>query len=280
MPLNQNWGLTENGFLAPEYDEVLDSVEDDLIAKFGDDIVLTSNSNFGIMARLIAWRETIMLKELQKDYYSAFITTATDTSLDRIGSNIDVGRKVETPASAIIEVTTDGQYLIEAGETFETEDGYVFDLEKDIVTVQQYDGTWKGSGWVVSEETGAANNVAANTITMESSPDDNVLSITNPEPANDGQDYEDDETYRARLLEENEAKPGPTAWGMKSALMELPEVRDVNPVENDKGVPNKWGDDPYSVHIYVLGGNDNDIANVIVNPTIWQQVSLLLVLKL
>lgn len=265
MPLSQSWGLTENGFIAPTYEEVLDSVEDDFISKFGDDIVLTSNSNFGIIARLIAWRETLMIQELQQDYYAAFISTATDTSLDRVGSNIGVGRKVAQPAFATIEVTTDGQYLIETGETFETDDGYVFDLIKDITTTQQPDGTWKGTGIVQSEENGSMNNVAANKITMESNPDDNVLSITNPEPAGGGQDYEDDETYRARLLEGNAAKPGPTAWGMKSALMELPGVRDVNPVENDKADADKWGNPPYSVHIYVLGGDDNEIAHTIVN---------------
>ncbi|MES5125428.1 baseplate J/gp47 family protein [Lactobacillus crispatus] len=166
---------------------------------------------------------------------------------------------------ATIEVTTDGQYLIETGETFETDDGYVFDLIKDITTTQQPDGTWKGTGIVQSEENGSMNNVAANKITMESNPDDNVLSITNPEPAGGGQDYEDDETYRARLLEENAAKPGPTALGMTSALMELPGVRDVNPVENDKADADKWGNPPYSVHIYVLGGDDNEIAHTIVN---------------
>lgn len=265
MPLSQNWGLTENGFIAPSYEEVLDSVEDDFISKFGTDIVLTSNSNFGILARLIAWRETLMIQELQKNYYSAFISTATDTSLDRVGSNMDVGRKVQHTASAIIEVTTDGEYLIEAGETFETEDGYVFELERDITTTQQPDGSWKGTGWVESDEAGEMFNVGANTITLETNPDDNVLSVTNPEPANGGQDYEDDETYRARLLEENESNPGPTAWGMKSALMELPGVRDVNPVENDKADADRWGNLPYTVHLYILGGNDNDIANVIVN---------------
>ncbi|MCT7852867.1 baseplate J/gp47 family protein [Lactobacillus crispatus] len=265
MPLSQSWGLTENGFIAPTYEEVLDSVEDDFISKFGDDIVLTSNSNFGIIARLIAWRETLMIQELQQNYYAAFISTATDTSLDRVGSNMGVGRKVAQPAFATIEVTTDGQYLIETGETFETDDGYVFDLIKDITTTQQPDGTWKGTGIVQSEENGSMNNVAANKITMESNPDDNVLSITNPEPAGGGQDYEDDETYRARLLEENAAKPGPTALGMTSALMELPGVRDVNPVENDKADADKWGNPPYSVHIYVLGGDDNEIAHTIVN---------------
>lgn len=265
MALDQSWGLTENGFIAPTYEEVLDSVEDDFISKFGDDIVLTSNSNFGILARLIAWRETLMIQELQQNYYAAFISTATDTSLDRAGSNIGVSRKPAAPAFATIEVTTDGEYLIEAGETFETDDGYVFDLVKDIVTTRQADGSWKGTGIVQSEETGAMNNVPANSITMESNPDDNVLAVTNLEPANGGQDLEDDETYRSRLLEENAAEPGPTAWGIESALMELSGVRDVRPVENDTGTPDKWGNPPYSVHIYVLGGDDNEIARTLVD---------------
>lgn len=262
---NQSWGLTENGFTAPTYEEILDSVEDDFISKFGDDIALTSNSNFGILARLIAWRETLMIQELQQNYYAAFICTATDTSLDRAGSNIGVSRKPAAPAFATIEVTTDGEYLIEAGETFETDDGYIFDLIKDIATTKQADGSWKGTGMVQSKETGAMNNVPANSITMESSPDDNVLAVTNPEAANGGQDYEDDETYRSRLLEENAAEPGPTAWGIESALMELPGVRDVRPVENDKGTSDKWGNPPYTVHIYVLGGDDNEIAHTLVD---------------
>ena len=76
MALSQNWGLTENGFVAPSYEEVLDSVEDDFISKFGTDIVLTSNSNFGILARLIAWRETLMIQELQKSWLSGFSATS------------------------------------------------------------------------------------------------------------------------------------------------------------------------------------------------------------
>lgn len=265
MALDQSWGLTENGFVAPTYEETLDSVEDDFISKFGDDIVLTSNSNFGILARLIAWRETLMIQELQQNYYAAFICTATDTSLDRVGSNIGVSRKAAAPAFATIEVTTDGKYLIEAGETFETDDGYVFDLIEDIVTTKQAGGSWKGTGIVQSKETGTMNNVPANSITMESNPDDNVLAVTNPDPAGGGQDYEDDETYRSRLLEENAAEPGPTAWGIESALMELPGVRDVRPIENDKGTSDKWGNPPYSVHIYVLGGDDNEIAQTLVD---------------
>ena len=210
-----DFGLHKRGFVAPTYEEVLDSVMDDFQQRFGTDIVLTSNSNFGIIARLIAWRETLLIQELQKTYYSAYISTATESSLDRLGANLDLPRKVATPSFANIEIKTEEEYLIQAGEQFETADGVLFDLIKDVVTSKKPDGTYTGIGTVQSVDTGAYNNVLPNTITIMYNPDENVVSVTNPEKAAGGQDYEDDATYRARLIMENVAKPGPSAAGIK-----------------------------------------------------------------
>lgn len=260
-----NFGLTRNGFTAPTYQENLDSVEDDFRSKFGNDIVLTSNSNFGILARVIAWRETTMIQELQRTYYSSFYSTATESALDRLGANIGLTRKVAMPATAEIEITTDGEYLVQAGEQFETEDGIIFDLLSDVVTKQQDDGTWKGTGTVEAEETGSITNVEAGKINTISNPDDNVLEVTNPEKAGGGQDDESDEEYRQRLIEDNGARPGPTENGIKSALRALPGVRQVNIVDNDKADTDQYGNPPYSVHIYVLGGNAQEIAKTIMD---------------
>ena len=260
-----DFGLHKRGFVAPTYEEVLDSVMDDFQQRFGTDIVLTSNSNFGIIARLIAWRETLLIQELQKTYYSAYISTATESSLDRLGTNLDLPRKVATPSFADIEIKTEEEYLIQAGEQFETADGVLFDLIKDVVTSKNPDGTYTGIGTVQSVDTGAYNNVLPNTITIMYNPDENVVSVTNPEKAAGGQDYEDDATYRARLIMENVAKPGPSAAGIKSALMNLSGVRQVNVVENPNAEANQYGDPPYSVHIYVLGGKEQDIAQCLVD---------------
>lgn len=260
-----DFGLHKRGFVAPTYEEVLDSVMDDFQQRFGTDIVLTSNSNFGIIARLIAWRETLLIQELQKTYYSAYISTATESSLDRLGANLDLPRKVATPSFANIEIKTEEEYLIQAGEQFETANGVLFDLIKDVVTSKNPDGTYTGIGTVQSVDTGAYNNVLPNTITIMYNPDENVVSVTNPEKAAGGQDYEDDATYRARLIMENVAKPGPSAAGIKSALMNLSGVRQVNVVENPNAEANQYGDPPYSVHIYVLGGKEQDIAQCLVN---------------
>lgn len=259
------FGLTNTGYIAPTYAEWLDDVEDDFRSRFGDDIAITSNSNFGILARILAWRLTEISQQMEQVYYSGFYSTANDSALDRLGANIGVPRKVARPAHTDIKIQTDGEYLIQAGEQFETDDGIVFDLTQDVVTAQSTDGNWYGTGTLESEETGTMNNVEANTITVISNPDDNILSVTNPENVGDGQDDEDDESYRNRLIMENTAKPGPTENGIKSALSNLTGVREVSIVSNDTDAVDSYGNLPESIHIYVLGGNGQDIANTLID---------------
>lgn len=258
-----NFGLTENGFVSPTYEEWLDDIEDDMRSRFGDDIVLTSNSNFGILAREIAWRQAEMAQQLELVYYSGFYSSATDSALDRLGSNVGITRKVATPSHTSVTVTTDGEYLIQADTQFETDDGIIFNLTNDLVTKKDAKGNWTGTGNVESDDTGAMNNVLANTITIVSNPDDTILSVTNPNQAEGGQDDESDDDYRKRLIMENTAKSGPTRNGIKSALMNVPGVRQIGIVENKGSKADSDGNPPYSVHIYVLGGVAKDIAQAL-----------------
>lgn len=227
------FGLTEKGFIAPTYAEWLEDVEGSFKSRFGDDIALSFNSNFGMLAREYAWRMVEVTEQLQLVYYAGFYSTATDTSLDRLGANIGVVRKVAAPSHVALEITTDDEYLIQAGEQFETEDGIVFNLLDDVVTKKDNAGNWVGIGNLESDETGTMNNVGANTITVVSNPDDAILEVTNQEPAYGGNDEENDEDYRERLVLENISKEGPTANGIRSALMNVSGVREVGIVDND-----------------------------------------------
>ena len=47
--------------------------------------------------------------------------------------------------------------------------------------------------------------------------------------------------------------------------MNLSGVRQVNVVENPNAEANQYGDPPYSVHIYVLGGKEQNIAQCLVD---------------
>lgn len=259
------YGLTDSGFVAPTYGEWLDEIEDRFKARFGDDIALTSNSNAGILAREFAWMMYIAGQQAQDVYNSGFTTTAIESALDRMGSNYNVKRKVEMPAHANLVITTSEEYLIQAGEEFMTDDGYTFELIEDVVTEKQADNTFQGTGIVQAQDTGASTNVLANTINIVSDPDENIISVTNPEKATGGQDYEDDESYRKRIIQSMTATPGPTLNGIKSALLALSGVREVGIVENPNGVEDKYGNPPYTVHIYVLGGDNEEIAKTLAN---------------
>lgn len=258
-----NFGLTDQGYLAPSYEELLDSVQDDFLRVFPSDLVLTSNSNAGILSRLIAWREYEQIQAQQQVYYSAFISTATGSALDRLGANVGLPRKVDRPASTPLTIVTDGEYLIEAGTQFETDDGYIFDLTEDVLTAPK-DGKWQGVGNAEAEDTGEVTNVEPHTITIVYNPDESILSVDNADKASGGQDYEEDPQYRARLIMENANRPSPTVNGVRSALLNVQGVREVNIVENQFAVPDKYGNPPYSVHIYVLGGKKQDIADCLI----------------
>ena len=259
-----NFGLTDQGYLAPSYEELLDSVQDDFLRVFPSDLVLTSNSNAGILSRLIAWREYEQIQAQQQVYYSAFVPTATGSALDRLGANVGLPRKVDRPANATLTIVTDGEYLIEAGTQFETEDGYIFDLTDDVVSVQKGD-VWQAVGNAEAEDTGAITNVEPNTITVVYNPDESIISVTNTDKASGGQDYEEDPQYRARLIAENANRPSPTLNGVRSALLNVQGVREVNIVENQFATADKYGNPPYSVHIYCLGGNKQDIADCLIS---------------
>lgn len=259
-----NFGLTDQGYLAPSYEELLDSVQDDFLRVFPSDLVLTSNSNAGILSRLIAWREYEQIQAQQQVYYSAFVSTATGSALDRLGANVGLPRKVDRPATATLTIVTDGEYFIEAGTQFETEDGYIFDLTDDVLTTQEGD-KWQAVGNAEAEDTGTITNVEPNTITVVYNPDESIISVTNPEKASGGQDYEEDPQYRARLIAENANRPSPTLNGVRSALLNVQGVREVNIVENQFATADKYGNPPYSVHIYCLGGSKQDIADCLIS---------------
>lgn len=260
-----DWGLKETGFIAPHFAELLDGIEDEFRTRIGDDIALTSNSNFGILARVLSYGDYHAIQELEEIYFSSFYSTAQNSALDRLASNVALVRKVDAPARAKVVITTDDEFLVQRGEKFETEDGLIFDLTEDVITTKQPDGSWQGIGNVQAEDTGEMTNVPANSITIVSNPDEDIISVTNPKPAGGGEDYEDDETFRRRLIMENAARPGPTEPGIKSALMNLTGVKNVGFIDNDKYVTDEYGNPPCSVHIYCLGGNDDDISQTLID---------------
>lgn len=94
-------------------------------------------------------------------------------------------------------------------------------------------------------------------------PDDNIISVNNPEASNGGMDRETDDLLRRRIITETIANPSGTINGIITALTNLSGVKQVGAVQNPLGTVDSYGNPPYTVHLYVLGGAKQDILNAL-----------------
>ena len=125
-----------------------------------------------------------------------FVMTAKGEDLDKVGADYGIPRRQS--AAAYVQLEIEG---VEGAIVNQTVKAVYNNL---VFTCQEYKRI--GESGVVSvkakcETLGTIGNVAANTITEFLTTYQGLTSVNNPEPAYDGFDVEDDETYRQRILD-------------------------------------------------------------------------------
>ena len=136
----------------------------------------------------------------------AFISTSEDTWLDRIGELpfINLERNGGQPSTGSVTLTLqtalDDDYTIPS-ETIlsSSETGLDFETDGDVTI---FAGELTGTGIANCLTDGADGNVGVGSIDTidDDSVDTEIVSVTNEYPFELGLDYEDDDTYRERLL--------------------------------------------------------------------------------
>ena len=147
-----------------------------------------------------------IMEEQSESTRIAFISTSEDTWLDRIGELpfIDLPRinGQESTGSVTFTLATalDDDYTIPS-ETMllSSETGLSFETDGDVTI---FAGELSATGIAVCFTEGADGNVGVGSIDTidDDSVDTEILSVTNEYPFELGLDYEDDDTYRERLL--------------------------------------------------------------------------------
>lgn len=238
---------------------------DQLIAKsqslFGEDIDTNQNSVLGMFLRDIAWLQNIVNQDVAATYYSNFVDQAEGTSLDQLGANYSVKRNPAQAATVTLQFTGDPGTVIPEGTVYSTADTIEFEMI-DTVTIGD-DGTGSGEAdCTVEDETG---NVAANTIVAMTENVSGVTAVTNPAPAVGGVSLEADDSYRQRIHLSMESQPGPTYYGLYTALYGISGVEQVQIVPNLTMDKDQYGNPPKSLHFYVQGGKQEDIGKTILD---------------
>jgi uncharacterized phage protein gp47/JayE len=252
-------GLDSNGFKRKTYDDLFAEMSDKARELFGENINLSARSFMGLLIRLFAWALDLMWQLAEKVYNSAYVGKAEGVQLENIGANKGIPREPASESTVILVFTGQPGFTIPEQTQFTTPNNIYFYLVEDVTL----DNNGNGQGKAVSVEKGIHTNVGANTITVQAEPLEEITSVTNPEPAAGGRDEETYEEYRSRLKSSTSAGGKATAPAIKSALSETNGVVSVNVVINNKNEPDEYGNPPKSVHVYVLGGVREQIAEAI-----------------
>ena len=147
-----------------------------------------------------------LLEEQHEATRIAFISTSYGMWLDRIGEMpfIDLPRISGTEASGIVTFTLaeeqESDYVIPAG-TVLTDSSNDLDFET-LGDATVLEGETTVNAPVQCLTVGTDGNVSAGNIdTISSDIDTDLVSVSNSEALSGGEDYEDDDSYRARLLD-------------------------------------------------------------------------------
>lgn len=175
--------------------------QEDIQQRISDRLTIEANKLEGGFAQDIIGSVSFELAniidtELDNIINRAFVSTATDEDLDQLGNDYGLPRREDAQAIVYLEIT---------GDEFATINSNVKTIYNNLVyTVQEFKKINSSGVALVKakcDTAGVIGNVPANTITEFLTDYTGLRTVTNPEPAYDGFDREDNEVYRQRILD-------------------------------------------------------------------------------
>jgi hypothetical protein len=215
-------------------------------------------------------------------YDAAYIVDASGRQLTKRAEELGFIRQDAVKATGVVEfsrnqaATTD--YTIPQGTVVETlaESPVQFETAEDVTLTQ---GSTSVNATVRAIEGGTSGNVGANTIEAMPSPPTGIGSVTNPNPTGDpsytdtngntlliGQDREDDEELRNRVLRQDGSPGSASSDDITTAISNINSVIDAVAIVNDTGSTTD-GLDPYSTEVVVQGGTVSEIIATLFETT-------------
>ncbi|WP_333638220.1 baseplate J/gp47 family protein [Tissierella praeacuta] len=253
------FGVTVNGFKRKTYNDILNNLQARAREVFGNDINLSNTSFLGMWLQNEAW-EIAELWELAEDvYYSAFIDYNEGTSQDNTGKYITISRKPAQRSKGVI--TVEGKEGTRISKGFR-----VGNEQLDIIFETTENAVIENVGMldipIVSINPGLNQNVPASTLIKMVNPISGIDKVYNKDITVDGTDAETDKEFRERYYRSISKGGSSTRESVEAALLDMENVTDAFVEENETM---EYIDDipPKSLAPYVFGGEDEEIAKVI-----------------
>ena len=251
-----SFGVTAQGFVRKNYNDILGELETGAKAGFGNDVDLSEYSPIGIFLQLMADQLAETWEKEEEVYYSAYVNTATGSNLDRVVGLAGITRRPATNALVVLRIAGTNGTIVPVGFIAQTPQGIQFQTTAS--------GTIAGGTLDLDARataTGSAGNVSTGTVTEINTPQAGVDTVTNPAGAVGGAEVETDSELRERYQARG-AAGGSTALAIQAQLNEIPDVVTAICYENNEdtvvdGMP------PHSIEAVLEGGTDQEILEAL-----------------
>lgn len=257
-----SYGLTENGFIKPAASEIQTEIENSFKTEYGELIDLSPGSFFGNLAGITAEREALLWELAEALYFSTFPATAQGVNLDNASALTGITRLNEKFSTETVTLGTAGgsPVNVPAGSLVsQSATGQTWQTLVDVIIPAA------GTVDVLSEATepGPIDAPAASIDTIVT-----VITgldtVTNAGNTTLGRLEETDSELRTRRSQSIILSKGGTGRAIANRLLnDVEGVSFVSWQENRTSLTDANGLLPHSFLFTVIGGTDQDIANMI-----------------
>lgn len=258
-----DWGVTDTGFYAPGYSELLDMIQENATRLYGRELNFGKRTFNGLYFRILAWFGTLLFKIAEGIYHSGFVSTAYGASLFLLGKFIGIQRL--EPQRAVGDVTIKGTAgtTIPEGFLVQTQGNIRF-ATLSLVTIPD-DGINEVTVAVRAVYAGLDGNVDAETINKVTNPLPlgGITWVKNINATSGGRDRETEDEFRDRYEQSVDLPGGSNTDAIRAELLRTDSVTSAKVFEN---TTDHWDDNGLPLHgieAIVLGGLDADITRAI-----------------
>lgn len=254
-----DYGISSEGFKRKRLDQLLEELNSEVKSIFGDNFNVSPESPDGQINGTIS-ESNANLWEIAEESYNAFNpSAATGVTLSNLVQLNGITRLPATPSRVQLSLTGTAGTIIPIGSLVSTNDtSDQFSTEVQITL----DGAGNGSVFANAVEDGPISGLSG-TVTEIDTPITGWSSVTNSADAQLGTNEETDVELRARRERSVARDAQAIIDAIFAAVANVPGVTQTVVLENDTDSVDANGLPPHSFQVIVVGGVDEDIADVI-----------------
>ena len=251
-------GITANGYETTAIKEIEKDLQNLFLAALGADLSLDPETPQGQIISILTNLLHQIDEKRQDDFYARDVYHAQGLQLDVIGRELDLPRKDSIPTQILVTIKGALNYTIPAGTlaNIVTNPEQVFEFTEDVkITAAEQKATLTAANGAVYENLTAGAQLATQNYMPQ------VYDITTDSVIY-GQAAESDYSYRVRMINAQ----GANVDEVQRLTIDLQNINNVlsayvepnNTLETSAtGIPS------HAVEIVVLGGGEEDIADVL-----------------